>query len=57
MRPRNDVSKQGTAGVGPTARLEDHAATRREFVMDEPDRKHPSCWERLSDNDERMALM
>ena len=25
--------------------------------MDEPDRKHPSCWERLSDNDERTALM
>ena len=57
MRPGNDVSEQGTAGVGPTARLGDHAATRREYVKDEPARKHPSGWERLCDDDERMALM
>ena len=56
-RPGNDVNKQGTAGLGPAAWLEDHAATKRGFVMNEPARKRSSGRERLCGDDEGMALI
>ena len=36
---------------------EDHAATRREFVLDEPARAHLSTWEGLHDIREHSELV